>query len=72
MPKALELRKVIKILKEYDIEFYSNTGGKHNGKFIKGNSSFPIKTHGKKTMSLPYALNGLIKKFKLPSDIFES
>ncbi len=55
MPKALELRKVIKILKPYGIEFNSNTGGKHSSKFIKGSQSFPVKTHGQKTMILPYA-----------------
>ncbi len=71
MPKAIELRKVIKILKPYQIEFHRNTGGKHSGKFIKGIQSFPVKTHGKKTMILPYALNGLIKKFGLPSDVFD-
>ncbi|MEN8217954.1 MAG: hypothetical protein ABFS56_16615 [Pseudomonadota bacterium] len=71
MPKAIELRKVIKILKPYRIEFHPNTGGKHSGKFIIGNQSFPVKTHGKKTMILPYALNGLIKKFGLPSDVFD-
>jgi len=36
MPKPLELIKVIKILKPYQIEFHSNTGGKHTGKFIRG------------------------------------
>jgi hypothetical protein len=71
MPKSLELRKVIKILKPYKIEFCSNTGGKHSGKFIRANKSFPVKTHGKKTIILPYALNGLIRKFELPSDIFD-
>jgi len=71
MPKALELRKVIKIIKSYKIEFHSNTGGKHSGKFIRENKSFPVKIHGKKTMILPYALNGLIKKFELSTDIFD-
>jgi hypothetical protein len=71
MPKALELRKVIKILKPYKIEFHPNTAGKHSGKFIRANKSFPVKTHGQKTMILPYALNGLIKKFGLPSDVFD-
>lgn len=71
MPKAIELRKVIKILKAYGIEFDSKSSGKHSGKFIKGNKSFPVKAHGKKTMILPYALNGLIKKFEIPSDIFD-
>jgi hypothetical protein len=70
MPKALELRKVIQILKPYQIEFDSNAGGKHSGKFIRANKSFPVKTHGQKTIILPYALNGLIKKFELPFDVF--
>lgn len=70
MPKALELKKVIKILKEYGVEFDSKSGGRHSGKFIKGNKSFPVKAHGKKTMILPYALKGLINKFELSSDIF--
>lgn len=71
MPKTLELRKVIKMLKVYEVEFQPNTGGRHSGKFIKGNKSFPVKTHGMKTMILPYALNGLIKKFCLPRDAFD-
>jgi hypothetical protein len=72
MPKTLELRKVIKILKGYEIEFHSSAGGRHSGKFIKGNKSFPVKAHGKKTMILLYALNGLIHKFQLPYDVFDS
>ncbi|MGR3318752.1 MAG: hypothetical protein ACUZ8O_09765 [Candidatus Anammoxibacter sp.] len=71
MPKALELRKVIKILKDYEITFAPKSGGKHSGRFVKGNKSFPVKTHGMKTMILPYALNGLKKKFGLPSDVFD-
>ncbi len=70
MPKALELRKVIEILRKYRIEFNSKSGGRHSGKFVKGGKAFPVKTHGMKTMILPYALKGLIKKFELPSDIF--
>lgn len=58
MPKALELRKVINILKEYGIEFDPESGGRHSGKFYKANRSFPVKAHGKKTMILPYALKG--------------
>ncbi|MFH0926932.1 MAG: hypothetical protein V1872_15080 [bacterium] len=70
MPKALELRKAIEILKYYEVEFDPKSGGRHSGKFIKGNRSFPVKTHGKKTIILPYALKGLIRKFELPDDIF--
>ncbi len=71
MPKAIELRKVIELLKAYDIEFTHKSGGKHSGKFVKGNKSFPVKTHGMKTMILSYALKGLIKKFELPSNLFD-
>ncbi len=71
MPKAIELRKVIKVLKSYGIEFDSRSGGRHSGKFVKMGKSFPVKTHGMKTMILPYALNGLIKKFGLPVGVFD-
>jgi hypothetical protein len=39
------------------MSFHKISGGKHSGKFIRDNRSFPVKTHGKKTMILPYALN---------------
>ena len=71
MPKAKELRRVIKTLAKYGIEFNYSKKGKHSGKFYKGPRSFPVKTHGKKTEILPYALNGLIKKFNLPEDVFD-
>ena len=70
MPKPIELRKLIEILKRYGIVFDTKTGGRHSGKFIKGSKSFPVKAHGMKTIILPYALKGLIKKFELPEDIF--
>ena len=70
MPKPLELRKVIEILRDYGVEFDSTSGGRHHGKFVKAGKSFPVKAHGMKTMILPYALNGLIKKFELSPDIF--
>lgn len=70
MPKSLELRKVIELLREYEIIFDSKTGGRHSGKFIKGSKSFPVKAHGMKTVILPYALKGLTKKFDLPDDFF--
>jgi hypothetical protein len=72
MPKPLELRKVIIILKEHDIEFDSKSPGKHSGKFYRDNISFPVKSHGLKIEILPYALNGLIKKFNLPKDTFNA
>jgi hypothetical protein len=71
MPKPKELRKVIKILSKYGVEFKYSKRGKHSGKFYKGAKSFPVKTHGKKTEILPYALKGLIKKFGLPKDVFD-
>ena len=71
MPKPRELRKVIKILSNYGVEFSFSKKGKHSGKFYRGPHSFPVKTHGKKTEILPYALNGLIKKFNLPEDVFD-
>lgn len=49
MPKALELRKVIELLKNYGIEFDSKSSGRHSGKFIKMGKSFPVKAHGMKT-----------------------
>ena len=57
MPKSLELRKVISILRAYGVKFGSRSGGKHSGKFIKGNRSFPVKAHGMKTTVLPYAID---------------
>lgn len=71
MPKSLELRKVIALLKSYGIEFEAKARGRHSGKFYRGNRSFPVKAHGMKTMILPYALKGLIKKFELPPDVFD-
>lgn len=70
MPKPLELRKVIEILRDYGIEFDSKSGGRHSGKFVKAGKSFPVKAHGMKTTILPYALKGLIKKFELSPDVF--
>jgi len=71
MLKPMELRKVIKILSDYDIQFDYASGGKHTGKFYKSGKSFPVKFHGRKTEILTYALKGLIKKFDLPKDTFD-
>jgi hypothetical protein len=71
MLKLIELRKVIKILSDYDIQFDYASGGKHTGKFYKGGKSFPVKCYGRKTEMLTYALKGLIKKFNLPKDTFD-
>ncbi len=71
MPKPLELRKVIKILKRYGV-IYVTGKGRHS-KFYdpETHKSYPIKSHGKKTLILPYALDDLIEKFDLPADVFE-
>ncbi len=36
----------------------------------ESHKSYPIKSHGKKTLILSYALDDLIDKFDLPGDIF--
>ena len=71
MPKALELRKVINSLKRYGIVYVSGKG--RHPKFYdpETDRSYPVKSHGKKTTILPYALEDLIKKFDLPADVFE-
>ena len=71
MPNALELRKVVKILAKYDI-FYATGKGRHP-KFFDPQTkrSYPVKSHGNKTMILQYALNDIIDKFDLPGDIFD-
>ena len=71
MPKPLELRKVIRILKRYGI-IYVTVKGRHP-KFYdpETHKSYPIKSHGKKTLILSYALNDLIEKFDLPADVFD-
>ena len=43
MPKPRELRKVIKILSNYGVEFSFSKKGKHSGKFYRGPHSFPVK-----------------------------
>ena len=70
MPKPLELRKVKKALKKYGI-VYATGKGRHP-KFYdpETHKSYPIKSHGNKTIILPYALNDIIDKFDLPGDIF--
>jgi predicted RNA binding protein YcfA (HicA-like mRNA interferase family) len=71
MPKPLELRKVKRILKKYGIIYVSGKG--RHPKFYDPETrrSYPIKSHGNKTLILSYALNDLIEKFDLPGDLFE-
>lgn len=70
MPKPLELRKVIKALKRYGIIYVTGKG--RHPKFYdpETSRSYPIKSHGRKTLILPYALEDLIKKYDLPADVF--
>ncbi len=72
MPKPLELRKVKKILKKYGI-IYVTRQGRHP-KFYDPDThrSYPVKSHGKKTLILSYALDDLIDKFDLPADVFDT
>ena len=71
MAKPLELRKVIRILRRYGVVYVAGKG--RHPKFYDPESrrSYPIKSHGKKTVILPYALEDLVRKFDLPADIFE-
>ena len=52
MPKALELRKVIKLLAKFGIIYVTGSG--RHPKFYEPQTrkSYPIKSHGKKTMIL--------------------
>ena len=69
MLKPLELRKVIKALKRYGIIYVTGKG--RHPKFYdpETSRSYPIKSHGRKTLILPYALEDLIKKYDLPADV---
>jgi len=71
MPKPLELRKVIRLLRKYGIVYVSGKG--RHPKFFnpETSKSYPVKSHGKNTLILPYALNDLIDKFDLPGDVFD-
>ena len=71
MPKPLELRKVRRLLKRYGITYVTGKGRHPQFFDPETNKSYPIKSHGKKTLILSYALEDLIKKFDLPADIFE-
>lgn len=63
---------MIKVLKKYGIIYVTGKG--RHPKFYdpEAKKSYPIKSHGKKTTILSYALNDLIEKFELPADVFEN
>ena len=71
MPKNLELRKIIKILNKYGVIYVTGKG--RHPKFYDPETrrTYPVKSHGKKTVILSYALNDLIDKFELPANVFE-
>jgi len=71
MPKPLELRKVVRILKKFGITYVTGKG--RHPKFYdpEAGKSYPVKSHGKRTLVLAYALEDIIKKFDLPADIFD-
>ena len=71
MPRPIELRNLIKIFKKFGIIYIAGKG--RHPKFFdpETKKSYPVKSHGNKTMLLSYALNDLIDKFDLPGDIFE-
>ena len=71
MPKPLELRKVRKILKKYGIIYVTGKGRYPKFYDPETHKSYPIKSHGKKTLILSYVLNDLVEKFDLPGDVFE-
>jgi len=71
MPKPLELRKLIKVLKKYGIIYITGKGRHPRLYDPETHRSYPVKSHGKKTLILSYALEDLIKKFDLPADIFD-
>ena len=71
MLKALELRKAKRILEKYGIIYVTGKGRHQKFYDPETHKSYPIKSHGKKTLILPYALDDLIKKFDLPADVFE-
>jgi len=71
MPKPLELRKVIRRLRDYGVIYVTGRG--RHPKFYdpETKKSYPVKSHGKKTLILSYALEDMIKKFDLPADVFD-
>ena len=71
MPKPIELRKLKRILKKYGIIYVTGKGRHPKFYDLETHESYPVKSHGKKTLILPYALEDLIKKFDLPADVFD-
>jgi predicted RNA binding protein YcfA (HicA-like mRNA interferase family) len=71
MPNSIELRKLIRILRKFGIIYLTGKG--RHPKFYdpETRKSYPVKSHGKKTLILAYALEDIIKKFDLPADIFD-
>jgi len=52
MPKSLELRKVVKILKRFGITYVTGKGRHPKFYDSEAGKSYPVKSHGKKTLVL--------------------
>ena len=52
MPKPIELRKIIKILKRFGITYVTGKGKHPKFNDPEAGKSYPIKSHGKKTLIL--------------------
>jgi hypothetical protein len=71
MPKPLELRKMIQSLRDYGILYVTGKGRHPKFHDPDTKKSYPVKSHGKKTLILSYALEDMIKKFDLPANVFD-
>jgi len=78
MPKNLTYTEVVARLKKHDksFELYIRKGkGSHRTLYhpnVNGRAeSYPLKYHGDKTNIGPGHLNAMIRRFKLPRDIFD-
>jgi hypothetical protein len=78
MPRPLPYRKVIRALSDYDprFEVWINRG-KGSERIIYHPDiagrpeSYPIKCHGEGTEIRPGTLSAIIRRFRLPRDIFD-
>ena len=76
-PRPKKYRELVRILRDHDprFEFWLSRGKGSERMIYHGNvngrpESFPIKCHGEGTEIGPGALRDLIRRFKLPADIF--
>jgi hypothetical protein len=71
MPKPLELRKVIRRLRDYGVIYVTGRG--RHPKFYDPETKNPTRLSPtvRKRLSSSYALEDMIKKFDLPADVFD-